>query len=124
VDLCDNRGVRVASLIAAALVIAALAGVAPAASSRPTLRIAVELPLAVGGSSFHARELVRVTAVGTFGRRSRSVRATLAGRFVVRFAGLSGDPCTLRMVTATGAAGSRALLRLPPGVCPELGPAG
>jgi hypothetical protein len=116
--------VRAASVIVAALVVAVLASIAPAASSRPTLRIVVELPLAVGGSAFRARELVRITAAGTFGRRSRSVRATLAGRFVVRFAGLSGDPCTLRMVTATGAGGSRALLRLPPGVCPELGPAG
>jgi hypothetical protein len=123
-DLCDNQTVRVAFVIAAALVVTVLAGIAPAASSRPTLRVVVEVPLAVGGWSFHARELVRVTAVGRFGRRLRSVRATPRGRFVVRFADLSGDPCTLRLVTADGAGGSRAVLRLPPGVCPELGPAG
>lgn len=115
---------RVASLTAAALAVAVLTAAAPASSSRPALRIVAEAPLTVGGSSFGPRELVRVTAVGRFGRRSRSVYATRAGRFVARFAGLSGDPCTLRLVTASGARGSRAALRLPPGVCPELGPAG
>jgi uncharacterized protein (DUF58 family) len=113
--------VRAAFWMAAALAVLVLAGVV-SASSAPKLRIVVELPLAVGGSSFHARELVRVTATGRFGERSRSVRATSTGRFMVRFVGLSGDPCTLRKVTAIGGRGSRAMLRLPPGVCPELGP--
>ena len=38
------------------------------------------------------------------------------------FASLTADPCKLRFVKATGAGGSRAMLRLPPGVCPALGP--
>jgi hypothetical protein len=76
----------------------------------------------IAGASFKSRELVRVQAIGTFGTRAKSVRATALGRFAVRFASLSGDPCKLRFVRATGAAGSHAMLRLPPGACQPEGP--
>jgi hypothetical protein len=108
--------------IAAAALAGSLAATASTGSAKPSLTIADEQPLAVSGTAFHSRELVRVQAVGRFGTRTRSVRATRQGRFLIRFTGLTGDPCKLRFVKATGAGGSRAMLRLPPGVCPELGP--
>jgi hypothetical protein len=114
---------RVACSIAAALVALALA-VGSSASSRPTLRVADEHPLAVSGSYFHPGEPVRLVVIGTFGQKSLRIRATVRGRFLARFAGLSGGPCVLRRVTAVGAHGSRAVLRLPPGACQPLGPGG
>jgi hypothetical protein len=115
---------RVAAFIAGALAAAALAAPVSGGSARPTLRLADVQPLAVTGTAFHSRELVRLQAVGTFGTRAKSVRATTLGRFVARFVSLTGDPCRLRFVKATGAAGSRAVLRLPPGACQPPGPAG
>lgn len=116
---------RSATWIAAALVAAIAAGSAPGSSlNRPALRLADVQPLVVAGASFRPRELVRVQAIGTFGTRAKSVRATALGRFLVRFTDLSGDPCKLRFVKATGAEGSRAVLRLPPGACQPEGPAG
>jgi hypothetical protein len=106
-----------------ALAAALFAGGATGASQTPKLRIAVELPLTVTGTAFRASELVRVRAIGTFGSKSLRVRTTAAGRLRARFAKLSGDPCTLRRVTAVGTRGSRAVLRLPPGACqPPEGP--
>jgi hypothetical protein len=116
-------GVRIALWIVAVLTAAVVAGSASgSSSSRPTLRLADVQPLVVAGMSFRPRELVRVQAIGTFGTRAKSVRATALGRFVVRFAGLSGDPCKLRFVKATGTDGSRTTLRLPPGACQPEGP--
>ena len=116
---------RIPIWIPAALVAAVTAGTAPGSSLKgPALRLADAQPLAVAGASFKSRELVRVQAVGTFGTRAKSVRATALGRFLVRFTTLSGDPCKLRFVRATGADGSRAMLRFPPGACQPEGPAG
>jgi hypothetical protein len=108
----------------AAVLVAVAAASASGATSRPSLHITDQQPLVVAGSAFHPRELVRVQAIGVFGTRALSVRATRIGRFVARFASLSADPCSLRFVKATGAHGSRAVLRLPPGACQPEGPAG
>lgn len=116
---------RIALWIAAALTAAVAAASAPGSGlERPALRLADVEPLVVAGASFRPRELVRVQAIGTFGTRTKSVRATALGSFRVRFVALSADPCKLRFVKATGAEGSRAMLRLPPGACQPEGPAG
>ena len=107
----------------AVLATALFAGGATGATPTPKLHIAVELPLTLTGTAFRAHELVRVEATGTFGSRSLRVRTTATGRLRARFAKLSGDPCTLRRVIAVGGRGSRAVLRLPPGLCqPPEGP--
>jgi hypothetical protein len=103
----------IAAAVAAALTAASVQG----GSARPTLRLADTEPLAVAGAAFRPRELVRVQAIGTFGTRAKSVRATTLGRFTIRFVTLDADPCKLRFVKAFGAGGSRAILRIPPGVC-------
>jgi hypothetical protein len=111
-------------LATAAALVAVVVASPSGATPRPSLRIDEQQPLAVVGSAFHPRELVRVQAIGVFGTRAVSVRATRIGRFVARFPSLSADPCRLRFVKATGAHGSRAVLRLPPGACQPEGPAG
>ena len=116
--LCDTGAVRALAPLAVVMAAALLAGGASATRPKPGVRIAVELPLTVVGSSFQAGELVRVEAAGRFGTRTARVRATAAGRFRVRFAGVSGDACSLRRIDASGAKGSRAFVRLIPGVCP------
>jgi hypothetical protein len=113
--------VRAVVRLLALTVAAILVGAALATPAKPRLRIAVEQPLLVVGTSFVSHERVRVEADGRFGTRSLRVRATAAGAFRVRFAKLRGDPCSLRSLTAVGAKGSRAVLRLPPGVCADLG---
>ena len=110
--------VSLVALVAAALV----AGAAPGASTKPALRIELETPLTVTGRAFETRELVTVRAHGSFGTRSEKVRATRAGAFRVSFRKVSGSPCVLSRLTAVGARGSRAFLRLPPGACPHLLP--
>jgi hypothetical protein len=107
-------------VVAIALAIAApLAGAAGTTAAKPVLRIELEHPLTVTGRAFEARELVTVRAVGTFGTRTLRVRTTRRGAFRLSFRRVSGSPCILRRVVAVGARGSRAELRLPPGVCAD-----
>jgi hypothetical protein len=114
--------VRAAASLAALLAATLVAGAAPAASTKPVLRIELETPLTVTGRSFESRERVTVRAHGSFGTRSVRVRATRSGAFRVKFRRVSGSPCVLSRLTAVGAGGSRAFLRLPPGACPHLLP--
>ena len=104
--------------LAAALAVATASG----AAAKPGIRITGQHPLAVAGTAFEPRELVRLQAFGTFGTRTLRIRATTAGTFAVHFARVSGDWCTLRRVIATGAGGSRAGVRVPPGACADYGP--
>lgn len=92
-------------------------GTSAGAAGEPRIVIDTEVPLTVVGTSFAPRELVTVRAIGTFGTRSVRIRAAQRGTFRVRIR-VSGSPCVLRRVSATGTRGSRAVLRLVPGVCP------
>lgn len=72
---------------------------------------------AVRGSHFHPHERVRVTMTTT-STVVRSVRATRVGAFTVALA-TAPDPCSSAVViTATGAAGDHAQLKVVPRACP------
>ncbi len=106
---------RIVAAIVSALL---LAGMGEAAlSGKPLLRVAATAPLAVSGSGFRPAERVRVTAITVHGSLGKTVRVTGRGRFLVRFASLTADPCVVRAVRAVGAKGSRALLRFPIAAC-------
>jgi hypothetical protein len=83
------------------------------AATRPTLKLVKRVPLTVRGSSFRARERVRVSTA----RRQWRVRASLGGSFVVVLNGV--DRCNWVRVVAIGDEGSRAILKiLPSPACP------
>ena len=86
-------------------------------SSHPVLRLVERSPATLAGTRFHARERVRVSALGEHGRIVRTVTATRAGRFRVSFARTALDPCNTSF-RATGFGGSRAELKLPERMCP------
>jgi hypothetical protein len=97
--------VRVAVLLAAA----ALA--APAAAGPPTrLTLVRRTPVTVDGTGFRHLERVSVRLVAPGVDRTRRRRATRSGRLTVRF-GVVVDRCSGLSVIASGAAGSRAVLR-------------
>jgi hypothetical protein len=104
-------------LVLAAIVV----GAASAASmARPSLRVAGLDPVTVRGSSFHARERVKVTLVSGALKRTLSVRTSAAGRFTATFDLLTPlDPCIAGWaVTAIGAEGDRASAKGPLRQCP------
>ena len=108
----------------AVAVAAAVAGGAPAAPSKPALRLLAASPLTVKGVHFRAREHVRVSARLDDGVRVRYARANRLGRFGATFGYVNYDPCNSSLaVTAVGAFGSRAALKFPQRECPPaLGP--
>ena len=83
---------------------------APAAGTRPALRITGLNPLSVAGRSFKVGERV----VLSVGRRRRGATATTRGRFLVRF---SRARCIYGTVVAVGSRGSRASVVVPHTVC-------
>jgi hypothetical protein len=104
--------------IAVSALVVALPAVA--AESRPALRLVSSQPLVVQGVHFRAHERIRVTAYVEVVKHARVVRATAAGRFKASFdLATPLDPCleSLR-VTAVGARGSEAVLKLPQRACP------
>ena len=84
-----------------------------ASTSQPKLRILDRTPLTVRGTSFEARERVRVTATAD-GIVAVRVRASAAGVFTATFETLSPTRCDTVRVVAVGAQGSRAVLKLLP----------
>lgn len=86
-----------------------IAGVASAATTRPTLTLPSLSPLRVVGTHFQRDERVTVTVLYD-GRHVRRVRATATGRFIVRFR-VSLQECAKYAVSAHGDAGSRAVYR-------------
>jgi hypothetical protein len=99
--------------LAVALLCLASAGAAFAASAPPRLAITTRTPtLVVRGTGFHARERVTVT-LGTVVER---VRATPLGVFTVN-TGVALSRCEGIIVRAVGAAGSKALFKLPQPAC-------
>jgi hypothetical protein len=108
------------SLAACAASALALAVPAMAGAPAPALRLASKDPLIVRGAHFKAHERVRVTASVDATRRSKVVRATTAGTFKVTFdVPTAFDPCVESLrITAVGARGSDAALKLPQRACP------
>jgi len=108
------------SLIALACSAIAFVGSASASSSAPALRMVSTQPLTVRGVHFKSHERVRVTQHLDATTRSKVVRATATGTFRVTFAvPMAIDPCLESVrVTAIGARGSEAVLKLPQRACP------
>jgi hypothetical protein len=81
---------------------------APAGPRRATLLPESGEHFTVRGSGFRRRELVRVTVtpIGATTGRTRRVRASARGTFVLAFAGV--EPCRGVRGRAVGSAGSRA----------------
>jgi hypothetical protein len=108
------------SFIAVAGSALALAVPAVAAGPPPALRLLSNQPLTVRGAHFKAHERVRVTAYADAAKRSKLVRSTTIGTFKVSFdVPMAFDPCVESLrVTAVGARGSDAVLKLPQRACP------
>jgi|GEM_PF-6811864 len=103
------------ALVVLAVTAAALPAVAaPARTALPRLSLTSMSPVGVAGVRFVHSERVRVR----YGTSLRVVRASPAGSFLVHFP-VSGDPCTGPvLVTAVGAHGDSAALKLPARMCP------
>ena len=108
------------SFIAVAGSALALAVPAVAAGPAPTLRLLSDQPLTVRGAHFKVHERVRVTSYVDATKRSKLVRTTTIGTFKVSFdVPMAFDPCVESLrVTAVGARGSAATLKLPQRACP------
>jgi hypothetical protein len=111
------KGVAVLSVLFA---VACASSSTDAAVSRPALRLVDSAPITVRGTSFRARELVRVTFVQGATKVTRTRRATLRGTFTTS----AGEDTRLDrcgdflLVTAVGGRGSRASLKAPLPDCP------
>jgi hypothetical protein len=108
------------SLATAACAALALAVPAFAAGPIAALRLVTTQPLVVRGVHFKGHERVRVTEHMGTDKSSKLVRASAAGTFKVTFAApMAIDPCLESVrVSAVGARGSDALLKLPQRACP------
>jgi hypothetical protein len=106
----------VALSVLTALVLASTAG----AAQRPTLRFVDFEPLVLRATAFRPSELVRVTVAVDGRQQAKQVRASRAGRFVVRFNGLQApDRCSSDVwARARGRLGSMAVGKLPRLQCP------
>lgn len=109
-----------ASFVAVGCSALGLAVPAVAAGPVPALRLITTQPLTVRGVHFKSHERVRVTQHVDTSKRTKLVRATVTGTFKVTFAVPTAiDPCLESVrVTAVGARGSEAALKLPQRACP------
>lgn len=104
--------------IATLAVLVAPHGAAAAGASTPALRLLDRAPVTVAGTSFKAREQIRVTASVEEQTVTRSLRAGERGGFTVRFLTLSAGRCEGLRVVARGATGTRAVRKVfPPAGC-------
>lgn len=117
---------RALLLLAAALITLALvpasAAVGPTANGKARLRLLGPAPVTVRGTGFAAGERVIVRVVGLGGMTRRSVTAGPRGGWTTTFRNRSYDRCGGLIIGAVGNRGSRAGLRLPPGLCPPPSP--
>jgi hypothetical protein len=108
-----------AVVAAGAVTLAALAaserGGNDSAGAKPRLSVDFA-PFVVAGNGFRTGETVRVVVRGAVAS-TRTAKASGAGRFSVRFPGLTEDCPRFLIVTATGDKGSRAQLRRMPPAC-------
>jgi len=95
------------TIVAAALLL--VGGASPA--TRPSVRVAARQPLTVVGRGFQPNERVTVTAIAN-GRHVARVRATVAGRFRVRFRHVRVKRCLAFIVSARGSLASFAILNI------------
>jgi|1185.fasta_scaffold843994_1 hypothetical protein len=102
--------------VAAALLVAAMAcGASGASGSKPRLRLAHS---SLRGSNFAPRELVRLSFSGPAPRAQRRVRVRVSGKFTTALPAAK-DPCIGPLVvSARGATGDFARLKLPQRACP------
>ncbi len=105
---------RALSGLCVALVL--VAGASAAGGAR--VRLVSVSPAVISGAGFVGRERVTVTASGPTNSFTQTVRASVQGAFVARFAGsLSGGNCTPFTIRAQGSHGDRAVWRSPPVMC-------
>ena len=102
------------AVAAAALVLALPASAAIA----PTLQVRELAPFTVRGAHFAGGERVRLT----LGRAHVIAHATVTGTFTAVFAGVDLNRCDGYLVTAVGAAGSRAAASARPLACASTNP--
>lgn len=100
------------------LLLAAVAASPGAArpDAQPSIRVVAHAPVVVTGSSFRARERVRVTVAVLKVTRVATVRATARGTFRLAFALSAQDPCNVR-ASAVGSSGAKAAWRMSERMC-------
>ena len=89
-----------------------MAGSPAAAARHPALSLVKRVPLEVRGTGFGAHEMVRVSS----GPAHVRVRSSARGAFVASLP--VSVRCSGRRVLAIGSGGQRAVLRIPPMLCP------
>ncbi|MGZ8782210.1 MAG: hypothetical protein ACXWZB_01790 [Gaiellaceae bacterium] len=107
---------KIATLITICVVAAAgsTAGVA-AKPPAPRLLVMKTAPLALKGSSFKPRELVRLVVISGAVTVRRTLRASATGTFSAAFANVAVDRCNGWMTArATGRQGSAAVAKVGP----------
>ncbi|MBA3243637.1 MAG: hypothetical protein H0T61_00470 [Actinobacteria bacterium] len=112
------------ALVAAVIAALAALGSSDAGVTKPALVLADRSPLTIAGRGFESGERIVVKVVGTGMERRRTIVADRLGRFTTRWAGAVLPECSPYTVSATGARGSRAMLRrvqIPPacGIAPQ-----
>ena len=109
---------RIAALAAALVVLVVGTAAGARSNGKASLRIVSSAPVTVAGVRFKPLERVRLRVAVSGTRLVRRARASRRGRFVVAVP-YSLDRCSEGLVVrAVGAHGSRALLKLPPMLCP------
>ena len=100
------------------LIVVAVGILAPAAFSatHARVRVADVTPMMVRGTAFHPAERVTVTLSEGKQRAVKTVSASQAGAFTVRFAMRAGG-CAQLAITARGSLGSTASWKAPPVSC-------
>jgi hypothetical protein len=104
------------SWLALVLVVATSLVPSGQAATSPVLRLAEPQPVTIRGRGFKPDERIRVVVKARV-TEAKTVRATAAGAFKVRFAGLSVPRCGGVFATARGRAGSFARLKIPLPAC-------
>ena len=102
-------------LVASGLASAAGASERPAAA--PSLRLLHVQPFTLAGKDFRPREHLRVTVAHEEQTVARMLDASRLGNFVISFAELKRRRCAAVFVRASGARGSRAILKFAPPAC-------
>lgn len=108
------------AFVTAAVLAAALLGLARATSAHPLATprvwVADRSPIVVAASGFGSRQPVALTLVAGGTRYAKTVKSTTAGRARAQWAGsIRIDACHLVIVTAVAANGRRATYKSPRG---------
>jgi len=120
---CHTSGVSRALVILGVLIALGAAELAPAAEmperaeAAPALRLVRVQPLTLAGKGFKPREHIRVTVAREDKTVTRVLEASDVGSFIVSFAELKLRRCAALFVRASGARGSRAILKSAPPAC-------